>query len=459
MTDGSEQAKQVDLAVLGCGVAGQTVAYRARQAGWSVTLFETGPPGGTCPTRGCDAKKPLVNAVFRLRRAQAMMGKGLSGELSIDWPALMAFKRSFTEPIPDRTREDLAEAGIELIEAPPRFDDARTIEADGRRWRAEQVVISTGLRPRALDLERGGAEHAIDSDAFLELDALPERVVFVGGGYVSMEFASVAAAAGSAVTVLERAEYPLSAFDPDAVRVLLAAMHEQGIKILTRRQVTGIEPAGGAFRVHTGASGEAIEADLVVNASGRVPSIDGLGLDNAGIAHGEAGVAVDAYLRSTSSPNVWAAGDVAATGRAPLTPTAAEDGRVVAHNLLNQDDREMIRTPVASVCFTYPPIASVGLSEHAARQRHGDDLQVAAGDLAQTKHFRQEGETHGFYKMIFDPDQRLLGAHFVGGDCEEVINLFALAIGQGCDKHKLCETTMAYPTVAKTLQNVFIKQQ
>ena len=454
------EESRIDLAVIGCGVAGQSIAYTARKAGKSVSIFESGPPGGTCPTRGCDAKKPLVNAAKRLVQARAMIGSGLAGQLHLDWSALMDFKRQFTQPIPGRTREDLREAGIELIEACPRFLNAHTLEADGRRWRAEQIVIASGLRPRTLELPGGGAEHTIDSDGFLELDQLPGRVVFVGGGYIAMEFAGVAAAAGARVTVLEMGTYPLGQFDQDVVRELLAAYEDLGVHVLTQRKVEAIRPLERGFEVDCGGAAPTIEADLVVNATGRVPSIDGLDLDAAGIDHGKAGVKVDSHLRSVSQPHVWAAGDVADTGRPPLTPTASEDGRVVAHNLLNPDAlREQIQTPVASVAFTLPPVASAGMSEQAAREAYGDGIEVAAGSMAGWKHFRQQNEKHAYYKLIFDPDTKLIGAHLVGADCDEVINMFATALDSGCDKASLCDTTLAYPTVGFNLQNVFAKQK
>jgi glutathione reductase (NADPH) len=202
-----------------------------------------------------------------------------------------------------------------------------------------------------------------------------------------------------------------------------------------------------------------VEADLVVNATGRVPAIDGLDLDAVGIAHGPKGIAVDQHLRSTSHGHVWAAGDVADSGRPPLTPTASEDGRVVAHNVLHPDTpRKKIDTPVASVAFTLPPLASAGLSEADARAQHGDTIDVVTAPMSDWKHFRQQNEKHAYHKFIFGPDDKLLGAHLVGKDSDEVINTFAAALHHGCDKSTLCDTTLAYPTVAFSLQNVLVKQ-
>lgn len=449
-----QQQADLDVLVIGSGVACQSIVFRLREAGRSVGVIENGPPGGTCKTRGCDAKKPYVNAAKRVLQARAMIGHGVTGDLQLDWLALAAFKDSFTDPVPGQTRREMADAGIKLIEGPPRFIDPHTVEVNGQRVRGEQVVIATGRRPRTLDLP--GAEHAITSDDFLELKSLPRRVVFIGGGYIAMEFAGVAAVAGSEVTVVEAGDYPLKPFDRDAVRTVMAALTDLGVTILTRRRVTAVESldAGKGFRVVTGEQEPAINADLVINASGRVPSLNGLNLDAVGIAHGKAGLQVDEFLRSTSHHHVWAAGDVADNHRAPLTPTASEDGRVVAHNLIHGPTRTRFTSPVASVAFTLPPIAGVGLSESDAREKFGN-IEVVAGDMSTWKHFRQQGEKHATFKLIFCDQQLLRGAHLVGAECEEVINLFALAIGEGCHKDTLCDATFGYPTVAFNLLSKF----
>ncbi len=458
------QEQNVDVVVLGTGAVGQIVAYKARKAGKSVVAVETREPGGTCPNRGCDAKKPLVNAAHTLRSFQALHDHGLVGDARIDWPALINFKRSFTNPVGDETRKDLEAAGVTLVEGRPRFVDERTIEAGGTRYRAEQIVIVTGQRPRTLDVP--GAEHTVDSDAFLELDELPKRVAFIGGGYIGMEFACVCAAAGAEVTVLDQNVYPLMKFDEDAVRTLLAALEDQGIKLLTRRTVTAIErteEGGGGLHVVTESDEPAVVVDLVVNASGRVPSVEGMDLDAGNVAHGKKGVKVDRHLRSVSNPRVWAGGDVAdgsAAGdpRPALTPIASQDGRTLAHNLFKDTPVERSGSPVASVAFTCPPVASVGLTEPQAREKHGD-VSVVKGDMAEWKVVQQHGHRHGFYKLIFAAeDGPLLGAHLAGYGVDEVINLLTLAACRGCKRDELCAAALGYPTLGFNLNNVLQKR-
>jgi glutathione reductase (NADPH) len=447
-----------DVVVLGGGVASQSIVYRLRDAGKSVAVVDAGALGGTCANTGCDAKKPYVNAAQRVLQSRAMVGHGLVGEIQMDWKALVDFKRSFTDPVPDGTRNAMREAGIEVYEGEPRFTDPHTIQVNGESIRGEQIVIATGGKPRPLDLP--GAEHVIDSDGFLELDELPPRVVFIGGGYISMEFAGVAAVAGAKVTVLQSGEYPLEIFDRDAVRVLLNSYNDLGIDVLTNRRAATVEvlPAAAGYRVTFADGAPPVEADLVVAAAGRVPSIGGLGLDAIGVEHGPRGVVVDNHLRCPAYGHLWAAGDVADNGRAPLTPTASEDGRVVAHNLMNEAKRTQITTPIVSVAFTLPSIARVGLSEAEAAEACGP-IEVVTGDMSRWKHYRQQGEKHAYFKLVFcQRRQTLQGAHLVGAECQEVINVMALAMGEACDRQTLIDTTFGYPTVAFNLISKIKKQ-
>lgn len=449
--------QQFDVVVIGGGVACQSIVYRLRDAAKTVAVIDSGPLGGTCANSGCDAKKPYVNAAQRVLQSRAMAGHGIVGDLQLDWKSLVDFKRSFTGPVPNNTRREMRDAGIAVFEGDPCFVDPYTLQVDGETIRGEQVVIATGGEPRVLDIP--GAKHAITSDGFLELDELPPRVAFIGGGYIAMEFAGVAAVAGSRVTVLQAGEYPLEAFDRDAVRVVLASFADLGVEVLTNRRASKIEPLGGdrGFAVSFADDAPPVEADLIINASGRRPSIHQLGLDQVGIAHSPGGIGVDEHLRSVSHDHIWAAGDVADNGRAPLTPTASEDGRVVAHNLLNERKREQITTPIVSVAFTLPAIARVGMTEAEAAERCGP-VEVVEGDMSNWKHFRQQVEKHAYFKLIFCEKQTLRGAHLVGAECQEVINVMALALGEGCDRQTLIDTTFGYPTVAFNLISKIKKQ-
>lgn len=470
-----------DICVLGSGAVGQSAAYAGRRAGLSVAVVETRAPGGTCPNRGCDAKKPYVNAAalaYRVGRLSAA-GGGIDAT-TIRWADVARFKKSFTDPVGQLTATDLRNAGVELIEGSPAFVDDATLEVNGQTITADRFVIATGQRPRTLTIP--GHEHTINSDELLDLDGLPPRVAFIGGGYVGMEFACAAAVAGHAVTVVTPADHTLEHFDPDVVSVMedaLPGLGCHGVTLIPNRRVGAItkNDAGELTLYADDTNADAAPpqdatklatVDLVVNAAGRVPSIDTLSLDAAGVEYTRRGVVVDEHLRCPGNPRVWAGGDVADNGRPALIPTAVDDARVLTHNLFTPapgssagDGDSGLKTrsdaPPASVAFTAPPVAGVGLTEAQARKQHGDTIHLSGGSLATKKFFRELGQAHVAFKLIFDADRQLIGAHYVGESADEVVNLFGLALGHVGDTHPLYSATLTYPSVSSALQTAFRK--
>src|SRR6266852_562137 len=265
---------EFDLIVIGTGTAAQTAAGRLRKAGRSVAVIDHRPFGGTCALRGCDPKKMLISGAEAIDMAQRMRGRGVTGELGISWPDLIAFKRTFTDPVPQKQEHRLAERGIDAFHGKARLTGKTTIEVDGQSIQARHVLIATGARP--VPLKFPGAEHLITSDRFLELNELPARIVMVGGGYIAAEFSHIVAWAGARVTVLQRAERMLTRFEPELVGWLMEKFSEIGVEVRTGAAVGSIERAGGGFRVRarTGSQEIAVEAALVVHAAGRVPDLD-----------------------------------------------------------------------------------------------------------------------------------------------------------------------------------------
>ncbi|HET8552884.1 MAG TPA: FAD-dependent oxidoreductase, partial [Gammaproteobacteria bacterium] len=189
--------KNFDLLVVGTGVAAGGIASRCAQAGWKVGIIDERPFGGTCQLRGCDPKKVLRRGAEVVEVARLMQGKGIDGNaaLHIDWPALIAFKRSFTDPVPESKEKSFERSGIATFHGRAMFVDERTLEVDGQRLHADRIALANGARPRPLPID--GAEHLIHSDRFMELESLPRRLVFAGGGYIAFEFAHIAARAGA----------------------------------------------------------------------------------------------------------------------------------------------------------------------------------------------------------------------------------------------------------------------
>jgi glutathione reductase (NADPH) len=238
-----------DLIVIGTGTAAQVAAGRVRKAGRSVAVVDHRPFGGTCALRGCDPKKMLVSGAETVDLARRMRSRGVAGELRIDWKDLIAFKRTFTDPVPRKREENFAEQGIAAFHGMARFTGSDSVAVDGRILQARHILIASGARPAVLGFP--GEEHLTTSDAFMELEHLPKRIVMVGGGYIAAEFSHIAARAGANVTVLQRAERMLPQFDPQLVGWLMEKFREIGVDVRTGNKVIAVERAGDQCRVHT----------------------------------------------------------------------------------------------------------------------------------------------------------------------------------------------------------------
>ena len=443
-------AKAFDLIVIGTGTAAATAAHRCANAGWRVAVIDHLPYGGTCALRGCDPKKVLVGVAGALDQARRMRGKGLSGELAIDWHALMAFKRTFTQPVPDNMEESFRKKGIVTCHGRARFVGPRSVEVAGETLEGRFVLIAAGAEPVKLGIP--GEEHLVTSTEFLDLDELPKRILLVGGGYIAAEFSHIAARAGARVTVLQRGARMLKPFDADVVAWLTEKAREIGIDVRLGTSVERIEKTAGGFAVYAVADGkpETFTADLVVHAAGRVPDLDSLDLKTAGVETEQGRLKLNDYLQSVSNPAAYAAGDAAAKGP-PLTPVSAHDGRVASANMLKGNHRKPDYLGVPSVAFTIPPIAAVGLTEEAARAQ-GLKFRAHAQKASSWYTARRVAEpTYGFKVLIEEGTDRILGAHLVGPHVDEVINVFALAIRFDKSAKELEDTIFAYPTGASDI--------
>ena len=437
--------RQYDLVVVGTGVT-SAVASRCREAGWSVAVVDSRPFGGTCALRGCVPKKILVGAADAVQAARDLADKGVpAGTLTIDWPSLMRFKRSLVDPTTERTEQAWAKIGVEQFHGRARFVDSTTLVVGADRLTGRRVLVAAGAKPAPLTFP--GADRLATSDEFLNLDDLPPRIVFVGGGYIAFEFAHVAARAGVAVTILHRGARPLDAFDPDLVDLLVRRTRDLGIRVELDTEVRGVDAHADHVTVLgvRGGQPRRFETDLAVHAAGRVPDIDDLDLDAGGVKRDQRGIVVNDYLQSVSNPAVYAGGDAAANGP-PLTPKADHDAAVLTTNFL-EGNRRMVRYDgFASAVFSVPPLAAAGLTEAAARAA-GHRFRTRWEDTSSWFHTRRVGETTAAFKVLVeDGSDRILGAHLLGPHADETINLFAVAIRLGIPASELRQGLFAYPT-------------
>ncbi len=445
---------EFDLVVIGAGTAANGVARACINAGWKVASVDSLPYGGTCALRGCDPKKMLVGVTEALDWSRRMAGRGLrANRLEVDWTDLIAFKRTFTDAMPGRVEGGLDKAGVVTMHGTAQFISRNVIRVGDKDLRARHFHIATGARPATLGIP--GEDLLMTSTQFLVWRELPARIAFVGGGFISFEFAHIAKRAGaSEVTILHRGDRPLKGFDPDLVDLLVARTRELGIDVRLQTCVDGVVRTDGALRVDvtSPAGGDNVECDAVVHGAGRVPNLDALNLDVAGVEYGPRGVKVTEYMRSASNPSVFAAGDCADTPVPNLTPVSAYEGRIASKNLLaGANERRAEYPPIPSVVFTIPPLGRVGLLEEEARDQ-GIDFEVKFQKTEQWYSSVRVAERHTAYKTLVDKNTgRIVGAHVMGPGTEEQLNLFALAMKSGITANQIKATMFAYPSYASDL--------
>ncbi len=440
-----------DVVVVGTGVAGRTAAPQLAEAGLRVALADCREFGGTCALRGCEPKKTLFTLSETVERAAASRGHGVAGDARLEWSSAVAFKEQLMAGLPARIEDSVRAAGIDSLHGTVRFvgsdADSVRLRVGEREVSAGHVLVATGAKPASLGIP--GEQFAIVAEQFLSLPEMPKRVVFVGGGYIAVEFAHMAKAAGADVTIVHLGEHLLEPFDPQLADLLADAYREDGIEVLTGTGVAGIAErpgaAGPGFSVRL-ADGRSVECDLVVHAAGRVPDLEALDLAAVGVEFGRRGIVVDQHMRS-SNPRVYAAGDAADRG-APLTPAGIRQASVAATNIVEPGSAVYDPAVTVSVAFSSPPIASVGLSEREA-QAAGIDVEVKFTDMSAWDSSKRLGVTAAAAKTLVDrADGRVLGAHLLGPAAPEVVNLFALAIAHGLTRDDLLALEWGYPTGA-----------
>jgi glutathione reductase (NADPH) len=422
--------KSYDVIVIGAGTGGQTAAVTLAENGLAVAVVEESDrPGGICALAGCQAKKWYYEAADAVARGRHLVGKGIVAPPAADWSAVYQQKRLFTDGVPENTVKNLKGWGVDLITGSAVFQDGNTIMVNGEPVRASYFIIASGAHPMPLPIE--GARHMITSTDFLDLVECPPRLVFVGGGFISFEFACFAAYLGGAkqITILEAASRPLTPFDADMVVSLMEAVGDAGVEIVTGVTIKSVEKTSRGYRVTTGTG--VLEADRVVHGAGRVPRIASLKLENCGVVYSKKGVGVDDGMR-TGNPAIFAVGDCAATVQ--LARVADYEGYVAAANILAAESGGKGATidyrAVPFVLFACPQCAMVGATEEQL-QRQGVSNQKSFQQNLGWPSYRRVGLKHAAYKILIGDDRQVLGAHFVSDNATGLVNLFKDAMLDG----------------------------
>lgn len=448
--------RSFDVVILGGGNAGMGVTVAAREAGRTVAMIEPDLLGGTCPNRGCMPKKVLVAAAHALDEIERAKTHHITvGQPSLDWAVLIDREKAMVAGIPSSLGELMNRRGVEVIRGHGRFAGPNAVAVDAELLEAKHIVIATGSKPRRLPFP--GAELMITSDDVLSERTLPASVVFVGGGVIAMEFSHVYARAGSQVTILEMLPRLLANMDADAVAQLHSATERIGVAIHTGVKIQHIERAGDHLRVIYQQSGQeagsehAIEVDRVVNGAGRIADLDGLDLPAGQVASEGGRISLDAHLRSTSNPAVFACGDAVATSP-QLSPIATYEGRIVGRNIVDGPKHAPDYLTVPACVFTVPALASVGLTQAAAEEQ-GIELRVEVNDMRNWLSGRTYAETAAWAKVLVEkPTDRIVGAHILGHAGEELIHIFALAMKHGITAGEIKDLIYGFPTFSADIK-------
>jgi glutathione reductase (NADPH) len=436
-----------DLFVIGGGSGGVRAARIAAGYGARVGIAEEYRFGGTCVIRGCVPKKLLVYAsrfADEFADAAGFGWQGLSPEF--DWPTLIANKDREIARLEGIYASNLEKAGVQLHRSRAQITAPQTISlADGRTIKAGKILIATGGAPKVDPrFPLGGA--VITSNELFNLATLPRRIVVVGGGYIAVEFACLLHGLGVEVTLIHRGDEILRGFDDELRRHLREAMQTRGVRIVLGRGIRGVSsaPVGAQLTLDDGSS---LEADRILFAIGRQPNTRGLGLEGLGLTLGRSGsIPVDAYAR-TSVPGVFAVGDV--TDRVNLTPVAIREGHAFADTEFGGRPTAFDHALIPTAVFTTPELGTVGLTEQQACERYPevDIYRAAFRPLKATLSGRSERE---LMKLIVDADSgKVLGAHMIGNDAGEMMQLLAIAIRMGATKQDLDATLAVHPTAAE----------
>jgi len=438
-----------DLFVVGAGSGGVRAARMAAQRGARVVVAEAAALGGTCVNVGCIPKKLYSYAAHYSHDLRDAAGFGWDvATPTFDWERLKKNRAAEIGRLNGVYDQLLRGAGATLVRGWATLLDAHTVQVatgeETRRWRAANILVATGGTPSVPHF--AGREHVLTSDQMFDLAPLPRRLVVVGGGYIACEFASIFQGLGVQVTQLYRGEQVLRGFD-DEVRAFVAQeMAKTGIDLRLHSTVAAVERAADGLAL-TLDNGDALQADAVLYATGRVPNVAGLGLDAAGVSltpHGA--IAVDERFRS-SVPSIRAVGDVCS--RLQLTPVALAEAMVVVDDLFGAGTRRMEYELVPTAVFTHPNIGTVGLTEQQARERFGE-LRIFRSEFRPLKHTLSGSNERTLMKLVVDAaSDRVVGLHMVGADAGEIVQGFAVALRAGATKALFDSTIGIHPTAAE----------
>jgi len=443
---------ECDVAVLGGGPGGYTAAIRAAQLGAKTVCIEKEPElGGTCLRIGCIPTKAWVQTAFALKEAEETFAKlGVQvGPPSLDFQTANQWKDGVVHQMTQGVATLFKANGVEWVKGAGRFSDANTIQVDGAEpVTFKQAVIATGSYPLRPPIDGLDSPRCVDSEGLLAQTQLPQRLVVLGGGIIGCEFASIFRRFGSEVTIIEMLPQLIPQEDADASKELAKQFQKRGITLHLETTCDRVEDTGSGLRVHH--AGDTTEADLMLVATGRGPTVENLGLENIQVEFDKRkGIAADEHRRTTQ-PHIYAVGDCA--GYWQLAHTAFREGEVAAENALGHDavvDNRGVPRPI----YTDPEIAGVGLTEAEAREQYGDDVSVGVFPWVANARAVMQNETTGWVKSIHETRYgELLGIVMVGPHVTDLIEAGTVALDAEATVETVADGMAAHPTLSEAIK-------
>lgn len=439
--------RDFNLFVIGAGSGGVRAARVAAAHGAKVAVAEEYRIGGTCVIRGCVPKKLLVyGAHFAEDLEDARRFGWEVQDAKFDWPTLRDNVLAEVTRLSGLYTQTLDNHKVKILPERAVVTGPNRVRVGDREYTADVILIATGARPHVPN--QPGCEHGITSNEAFHLEQLPKRLLIAGGGYIANEFAGVFNEFGVKVTVVNRSDAILRGYDAQIRDRLLQISMIKGIQFLFNSPIEKIvKESSGALTVHM--PGGPVEFDAVMFATGRVPNTRGLGLESAGVEVDENGaVRVDDESRSTC-PSIYAVGDV--TDRVQLTPVAIREGQAFADTVFGKKPTKVDYNCIPSAVFSHPPLAGVGMTEGEARNRLGA-VKVYTADFRPMKNVLAGRNERALYKVIVDAaSDKIVGAHMIGPDAPEILQVLAIAVKAGIRKSQLDEVVAVHPTMAEEL--------
>lgn len=431
-----------DVIYLGGGHGSFDGAGPLAASGKKVAVIESGLWGGTCPNRGCNAKITLDEPIPLLREVDRMSDI-LNGQLKINWPNLIAHKQAVIENLPKKIYQGLETAGVKLIHGYGQLQDGHTVEVDDQKYTAEKIVITTGLRPNRLSVP--GSELAHDSNDFMKLKELPARIAIIGSGYISLEFATIANAVGSEVTVFMHHDMALRAFYQPFVKQVLQDLEKRGVSFIKNAAVQSFATAANGVTVNYG-NDQSKTVDWILDATGRIPNVEDLGLDVAGVQYTKRGITVDGYLR-TNIDSIYAAGDVIDKIQPKLTPTATFESYYLYQLFSGQTSQPISYPAIPSTVYTSPRIAKVGLIPSNVEQ-NTEDWKLVHNKIADDWYRQIDQQSLGESILVFDQQHHLVGATEFSEQAEDAINTLLPAVVFHYNQDQMWQLAHIFPSIS-----------